>query len=419
MHNIVKVEVASVGKLPHIASMIYNQPLLITEEKLFEILEAIGSRINIVNEWVGTRTDLSSAAYNDFVGDTSIAIIPIEGTLTHRPMSGVSSMSGLMSYQEIKAKFDTALNDPQVATILLNINSNGGQVNGCFDLVDHIYNSRGQKPIIAISNESAYSAAYAIGSAADKLYVTRTAGVGSIGVIALHADISKKLENEGIKYTAIKAGKRKDDLSPYKPLTDKAKSTIQEHVDDIYHLFVNTIARNRNLESEKIYSTEAQTYNGQKAVEIGLADKVTTYDSIINTYGGNNNMDLQAELDKVKAELIKLQTQHDMLEADLKETEASLPNMIKEAEKIGHETELSRIMIILEKCSVANKLDLAIDLIKNDNTPEQAAALIMQSKALESEREQISSAPGNDSGSINNNVLLKNAQNRADAYTSR
>lgn len=405
------------GKLPHIASMIYNQPLLITEEKLYEILEAIGPRIELEiqsTSMTTPSTDLSSWSSEN----ANIAVIPVEGTLIHRPMSGVNAQSGLMSYQEIRAKFDQALNDPQVNTILLNINSNGGQVNGCFDLVDHIYNSRGTKPIIAISNESAYSAAYAIGSAADKFYGTRTSGEGSIGVIALHADISKRLENEGIKYTAIKAGARKDDLSPYKPLTNKAKSDLQERIDDTYHLFVNTVARNRNLDPESIYSTEARTYTGQKAIDIGLADKVTTYDNVINTYGGNNMNanELQAQLDFARSELVKVQTKNDILSEELRSIESSIPDMIKDATEIGKSEETKRVMAILEKCIAGHKIELIEDLIKNSNTPEQAAALIMQSKAVESEAEQVSSAIKGDTNKQEANLLVKNAEARAQAY---
>lgn len=419
--------VSIMGKLSHIASLIYNQPLIITEEKLYEILEAIGTRINIDNDiGIVSNYRLNKANQNNISDlDSGIAVIPISGTLTHEPMPGVNSMSGLTSYQSIRQAFDKALQDQSKHTILLNINSNGGQVNGCFDLVDHIYNSRGQKPIIAISNESAYSAAYALGSAADKFYVTRTAGVGSIGVIALHADMSEKLKNEGIKYTAIKAGKYKDDGSPYKPLTDQAKSSIQSRVDDTYHLFVNTVARNRNLEPEQIYSTEAQVYEGQKAVELGLADKVTTYDNVINTYGGINkimaNTDLELKIDTTEAEdkINKLSEEVKKLNVEIAEMTAMLPNAMEESIQLGKDAERNRVMSILEKCIAGHKIELIEDLVKNDNTPEQAAALIMQSKALESEHEQVSSAIKSDTNAQDSNLLVKNAEARAQAYTGR
>ena len=409
------MEAVLMGKLPHIASMIYNQPLLITEEKLYEILEAIGARLELEQISKTSMSWPTTSQNSTPSSNGNIAIIPINGTLTHAPMSGVNAQSGLMSYQEIQARFDQAMNNPQIDTILLNINSNGGQVNGCFDLVDHIYNSRGTKPIIAISNESAYSAAYAIGSAADKFYVTRTAGAGSVGVVALHADMSKKLEQDGIKYTAIYAGKHKIDASPHKPLSESAKNTIQTRVNDTYHLFVNTVARNRNLDPEKIYSTEANIYDGQKAVDIGLADKVTTYDNVINQYGGNNNMDLQMELDTTKTELIQLKTKYERLEKDLADLETSVPAMIQEATELGRTTELNRVMAILEKCIAGQKIELAEDLIKNNNTPEQAAALIMQAKALESEHEQVSSAIAGTTAT-GPNPLVKNAEERAQIY---
>lgn len=410
------------GKLPHIAAMIYNQPLLITEEKLYEILEAIGPRIGL--EILGSRINPfpnNSMSLNQ--NGNGLAIIDIHGTLTHEPMFTVNAQSGLMSYQTIKVNFDQALNDPQVNTILLNINSNGGQVSGAFDLVDHIYNSRGTKPIIAISNESAYSAAYAIGSAADKFYVTRTAGVGSIGVIAIHQDISKKLEKEGVTHKVIKAGKHKDDLSPLKPLTKEAEDSIQEKVNSTQAIFVNTIARNRNLDVNSIYAMEARTYDGQKAVDIGLADKVTTYDNVINTYGGNNNImakldtDFVLNLDVTEAEdkIKKLNAEVIELKSEIADMTNMLPSAIEEAATLGQTNERKRIMAILEKCIAGKKIELIEDFVKNGNTPEQAAALIMQSKALESKYEEISSTTSGIS-QPEANALIKNAEKRAEEY---
>ena len=137
--------------------------------------------------------------------------------------------------------------DEDVSQIILNIDSPGGEVAGAFDLADLIYQARGTKPILAIANESALSAAYLIASAADKVYLTRTASVGSVGVMALHVDQSKAEEKIGLKYTAIYAGARKNDFSPHCPLSDEAFAAATEKVNATYDLFVKTVARNRGI----------------------------------------------------------------------------------------------------------------------------------------------------------------------------
>ncbi len=176
------------------------------------------------------------------------------------------------------------LEDKSIETILLDIDSPGGEVNGVFDLADFIYSARGKKRIIAIANDDAYSAAYAIASSAEKIFLTRTSGIGSIGVIASHIDQSRFDEKQGIKYTTIFAGSRKNDLNPHESMTSESLGSLQKEVDRLYEMFLQLIARNRGLSIEKIRSTEAGLYFGEKAVEIGLADGVTTFFEFINNH---------------------------------------------------------------------------------------------------------------------------------------
>jgi ClpP class serine protease len=129
---------------------------------------------------------------------------------------------GGTSYDSIREEFQAALADPSVGAIVFDIDSPGGEVSGCFDLVDEIFNARGIKPISAIVNEMAYSAAYAIASAADKVILPRTGGVGSVGVICVHMDQSQYDANVGVKFTPIFAGSHKGDFTPHAPLSTSA-----------------------------------------------------------------------------------------------------------------------------------------------------------------------------------------------------
>ena len=213
--------------LPHLASRIFGTPLLVHRAKLDVILSALGPRLGIEHPITVDAPDLLAAvpaARPTLPGGVGIAVIPVHGTLVKRT-AGLNAASGLTSYTEIGAMLEAALADPQVAGILLDIDSPGGEAAGSFELARTIREATKTKPVWAVANDSAFSAAYAIGAAANRLIVSETGGVGSIGVIALHVDQSVKDANEGYRFTAVTAGNRKNDFSPHEALTPSAART--------------------------------------------------------------------------------------------------------------------------------------------------------------------------------------------------
>lgn len=204
-----------------------------------------------------------------------IAIIEIKGVL----IPGMIYWPGwACGYDAITQLLAQAINDEQVRKIVLLIDSPGGVASGCFDISDVIYKARTQKPIIAICDDSAYSAAYAIASAAHVVTVPRGGGVGSIGVITMHTDITKALEKEGIKITTITYGKHKGETAPTTSLTEGALGRIQAEVNYLGDMFVDMVARNRALPAQKIRDMEADTFLGRFGVDAGLADFVMSAD---------------------------------------------------------------------------------------------------------------------------------------------
>jgi signal peptide peptidase SppA len=207
-----------------------------------------------------------------------VAIIPVQGMLVQKT-GFLTPFSGMTGYDAIRANFRDAYNDEEARAIALEIDSPGGEVAAVFDLVDMIYAARGKKPIWAILNESAYSSAYAIASACDKVCVPRTGGTGSIGVIAMIADISKALAKDGIAVNIIQFGARKADGYPELPLSPQGRARFQADVNEIGQLFVNTVARNRNMKASAIVAQQATTFLGQNGVRAGLADMVAAPDA--------------------------------------------------------------------------------------------------------------------------------------------
>lgn len=206
-------------QLVHLASRLYGTPLLIARPKLDVILSVLGSRIGLPD--LDMAMPLPMPRQNATSAQAGIAVIPVVGTLVRRSM-GIEAASGLMSYGEIEARLDAALADPQVAGILLDLDSPGGEASGVFELAERIRAASTIKPIWAHANDAAYSAAFAIAAACQRLTLSQTAGVGSIGVIALHVDQSVKDAKDGLNYTAVFAGSHKNDFSPHEPLTPQA-----------------------------------------------------------------------------------------------------------------------------------------------------------------------------------------------------
>jgi signal peptide peptidase SppA len=204
-----------------------------------------------------------------------VAIVPIQGILVH----GCTWWGwNETDYGSIAEKMLAAVDDEEVRAIALHINSPGGEVAGCFDLADMIFAMRGSKPIWAILDESAYSAAYALACCADRIIVPRTGGTGSIGVISMHVDITAALEKFGIKVTTIKFGSKKDDSYPTTPLSDEARERFQSDVDVMGEMFVDLVARGRGLAASKVRGTQAGCFLGEAGVTIGLADEVLSPD---------------------------------------------------------------------------------------------------------------------------------------------
>lgn len=219
------------------------------------------------------------AQYRPYVVKGGILMIPVKGVL----MNGLGYALGnyATGYPYIAKALDRGLSDPDVKGIAFVIDSGGGAVAENFDLVDRIYGARGQKPIRAFASEHAYSAAYSIASAADSITVSRTGGVGSIGVVTAHFDMSKAMDNEGYKITFIHFGKHKVDGNPYEPLADDVKNRIQVRIDALGEVFVSTVARNRGMDVKGVRDTEALTFTADEAVSNGLADSIGSLDDAI------------------------------------------------------------------------------------------------------------------------------------------
>jgi capsid assembly protease len=280
---------------------------------------------------------------------SGVAVIPVYGVVAQK-ISTMDDISGpgSASTERIAKDIRSAMADPAVSAILLDIDSPGGTVFGVAELAKEIYGMRGQKPIVAIANSLAASAAYWIASSASEFHVTPSGEAGSIGVFAEHTDISKWLETEGIKPTLIHAGEFKTEGNQYEPLTDQAAAYIQSRVDDYYGMFVKAVAKYRGVTEAKVRNDfgKGRVFGAEQAVASGMADKVSTFDQVLAKLTGSKASGKSAQVSGVEmaAETEEMRSQAISPEEETPETESSVvPCCLAdplEAERIRNEFEL-------------------------------------------------------------------------------
>jgi signal peptide peptidase SppA len=282
-------------RFAHLAQRLFNVPLAITPQKAEMIVAALAQRLGITQL---VRLDGSVLAFDgDYEADEAeekqsprgytmvgpVAVIQVQGTLVQK-LGSLRPYSGMTGYDGLRINLLTALKDSAVRGIAWDVDSPGGECAALFDLCDTIFAARREKPMCAILSENAYSAGYAIASCAPKIYVPRTGGTGSIGVICMHVDYSKWLSKEGIAVTLIQYGARKADGTQFRPLSDKALQNFQADIDMLGGMFDQLVARNRKIPSARVKSFEAGTFMGARGVAAGLADAVMAPDQAMRAF---------------------------------------------------------------------------------------------------------------------------------------
>lgn len=371
------------GGLPRIASRVFNVPLMIARHQLEALMSYLGPRMDVdvpgLKSFYGASALQKQRSYEVMEGS---GIIPITGELIHRG-SWMEAMSGLTSYQTLEKQFIDAAEDPEVKSIIMDLASPGGEASAVFDLADLIYNIAKEKPVYAVVNESAYSAAYALASAATKIYVPRTGGVGSIGVIAQHVDQSQYNEKVGLVVTSIFAGDKKNDFSPHKPLSDRGFETLQNMVSDTYDLFVSTVARNRGVTEDVIRGTKAGIFMGKSATKAGLADVVMPSADAFREIFALNRKEKTMSDEKQKAETKAAETKASS--ENVIDFEARLKTESEKAVLEARKAEQLRAKTITETCNLAGFPHLAGSMIAEGKTAEECRELLMGHKASQSE----------------------------------
>ena len=306
-----------------------------------------------------------------------VAVIPVTGPL-FRYANLMTMICGATSYEILAQDFNKALNNPNIKAIVFDIDSPGGEVNGCSELANMIYNARGQKPIVAYASGSCCSGAYWIASACDEIKVADTAILGSIGVVSVYKkDDDKK---QCIEIVSSQSPNKRPDIT-----TDEGKAKVQAHIDALAEVFINKVALGRDISPQKVVEDfgGGDVFVGQMAVRKGLADGVSSYEGVLSDLNFKENTFMN-EKTEVNTDDIKAKERERMTAVLAKSTgkEATAHALL------ATDLETSAILAILEiiPTQTTNPLAEAMASIKNpsitpatestEETPEAIASRI-------------------------------------------
>lgn len=292
-----KTKTAAPQIMNPLVAMIENSPVMVDRHRESEIANCLtmaaqhpkideilaeGPMAAATEDGFWPAPDDWRASLRPYQVQNGILLIPVRGFLMHNfPWQLGNWATG---YDYIWRAFDRGLADGNVRGIALVIHSPGGLVAGNQVLVDRMYARRGEKPIRAFAHETAASAAYNIFSTADHGVMSSTGIVGSIGTMMAHVDWSKWNESFGLKYTFIFAGAHKVDGNSEEPLSESTKARLQARVNELYDVFVSSVARNRGLDEKAVRATEALCFSANDALSNGLADSVGALDDALSAY---------------------------------------------------------------------------------------------------------------------------------------
>ncbi len=377
--------------LPLLAQKIFNTPMLMLQCDLEAIAIGMSDRFNIdvssVKAFAQENSYDTSRSYQ--VTKEGFAVVPVIGGMAHRGGKIDADCMPITSYELIRNDFDEAMANDDVKIIVMEFDSSGGEVSGCFDLSRHIMASRGTKPIIGFVNEACYSAAYAIACCCDEIYLTSTAGLGSIGVVCGRYDVTEFNKKMGLKIEMFVSGDFKADFSQNKPLMAAERERINSMISGLGAEFHGLVSDARGVSEDQVKEMKAGCFTGLQAVNNGLADGVMSQNEF---YKYLLNIKETSMFSSKKKETEASYTQAQMTEAVTKaqnELTAEAVNAtslaVTGAVKKYKESTEARLKGIFSACSSVNKPNLAGELMLSDLSLEQAQEKIFAGMSTETD----------------------------------
>lgn len=282
-----------------------NNPWAITQEGFESFLLNVKGSLQKEAK-IEIESKMLSNAIEPTMVTPSLAVVPIQGVIDYKPDPFVAYFYGLTDVTEIQKSIKSLAGQEDVKTIVLAIDSPGGNSLGVKELADTILEVRSQKRVIAVADPLAASAGYWIASAASAVYAAPSSLVGSIGAYLLHVERSKMLDEIGIKPTFIYRGEKKVDGNGLEPLSDRAKTDFQSMIDEVYDDFVNSVAKGRGIPVQSVIDGYGRggVLSAKRAIQEGMIDDIISTEDLILSEMKSISESLQyrahLELEKLK-----------------------------------------------------------------------------------------------------------------------
>ncbi|NAW97865.1 MULTISPECIES: S49 family peptidase [unclassified Vibrio] len=263
----------------------FNQTPILIDPRQLASLESLSQQANkekISVHQLAIRTGITTnAEIKPYSIQGHVAVITVYGALMHNIGWSGRYVTG---YDVLRNKLKYALNDPDVKGILMKFHTGGGGAMGCPDTGDLIHEVGKVKPVWTIADDMAYSAGEWLHSQGTRRLITQSGGLGSVGVVIAHVDVSKAMNDVGFKVTLIHAGDHKVDGNPYEKLPKAVQDKLQADCDSTRNKFAQAVSRGTGMSVDGVLATEAECYTGQEAVDIGFADEVVSSTTILDEF---------------------------------------------------------------------------------------------------------------------------------------
>ncbi|EKO3667252.1 S49 family peptidase [Vibrio metschnikovii] len=377
------------NNLPNLINAAFNRPLALEASYARIFFSALSQRLGNVLQMTDTEGNVLRSmemkqAASSFSSNRSaersyqvingIAVVPISGSMVHK-YGHVKPYSGMTGYDGIMYRLTEALSDPDVRGVMLDMNTPGGMIAGCFDLADKIAEYRQIKPIWSLGYDMHCSAGQMIASACNRRIITQTAVAGSVGVIMAHTNVEKMLAQQGVEITLITAGERKADGNPYQSLPADVREKWQAELESNRMMFATKAAQYMNISVEQILATEAETYEGHAAVDVGFADEIVNgHDAVqimadhFNNQSKTFDMGATMSVDATNPEVSAANSEAPQVSAATTETPSAQASASGVEENVivdAAQQERERCMGILQLPEAEGRQELAFKLASN------------------------------------------------------
>ncbi|MCD9504790.1 hypothetical protein GLP37_21745 [Photobacterium phosphoreum] len=257
---------------------IMEKPQLITENDFNDVCNYLNNRNYSTNleDIAASKTRKPSETAHGQMINANTYQIKIDGVTTYKTSTMQSLCGSGMSYQALKQQADYVAKTPSIKNVVLSISSGGGEAMGCFAAAQYFKDTvKGSgKNIITYVDERACSAAYAWACVGDEIIINPEGEAGSIGVVTRLIDQSQALDKAGIKPIFITAGADKVPFNQDGSFKQDFIDKLQASVDKTYTKFVEHVSTMRNLDAKIIKDTQANVYDADEALKLGLVDKI-------------------------------------------------------------------------------------------------------------------------------------------------